>query len=51
MVIMSDDIAYESRADWQGSDGKKPPIMGKRQPIRSYMDDVANWVLCKKVPD
>ena len=48
---MSDDIAYESRADWQGSDGKKPPIMGKRQPIRSYMDDVANWVLCKDVPD
>ena len=25
--------------------------MGRRQPIRSYMEDVANWALCKDVPD
>ena len=48
---MSEDTINESRADWKGSDGKKPPIMGKRQPIRSYMEDVANWALCKEVPD
>ena len=35
----SEDVANESRADWQGCDGKKPPIMGRRQPIRSYMED------------
>ena len=48
---MSDDAVNESRADWKGSDDKKPPIMGKQQPIRSYMEDAANWALRKGAPD
>ena len=47
---MSDDAANESRANWKGSNHKNPPIMGKRQPIRSYMEDVASWALRKGVP-
>ena len=48
---MSDDAVNESRADWRGSDDKKPPIMGKQQPIRSYMEDVAKWASRKEVSD
>ena len=42
---MSGDAVDESRADSKGSDDKKPSIMRKQQPIRSYMEDVANWAL------
>ena len=48
---MSDDAVNDSRADWRGSDGKKPPIMGKQQTIRSYMEDVAKWASRKEVSD
>ena len=47
---MSDDAANEYRADWERSDDKNPPIMGRRQSIRSYMEDVANWAMRKEVP-
>ena len=48
---MSDDAVNESRAHWKGSDNTKPPTMGTQRPIRSYMEDVANWALRKGSPD
>ena len=36
----------ESRSDWSNGGSKDPPIMGTRQTLASYIEDVRNWVLC-----
>ena len=42
---MSDDAC----ADWAGSGGKVPPIMGAKQTLQSYAVDCENWLMRVKV--
>ena len=46
---MMDGDRDETRSDWSGSDGRRPPIMGKRQSLRDYAADCRNWFLTLEV--
>ena len=40
----------ESRADYRDVDGRKPPIMGRNQPLQGYVEDLEAWWSCMDIP-
>ena len=46
---MDGQLRGESRADLSGADGRRRPIMGRRQPLRGYVNDCKNWFLTLEV--